>query len=823
MKSSLLSPPHLAMSISESDLQSYDLVVFSHLRWDFVTQRPQHLIERFSMSSRVIFVEEPIAYTQENYGEVKKIVLSPNLVVLQPRMKLTDYPKLLTPFLQKLQKNAAQAPILWFYSPAFISMVESLDSSLVVYDCMDELSSFKGASPLLITQENSLLQKADLVFTGGKSLYEAKLKKHANVYCFPSSVDQRHFEKALFSNTKVPDEMSKIPSPIVGYYGVLDERLDWELIKSTAQLLPEVSFVFIGPLAKISETDLPREQNLYYLGQKAYEELPNYLKSFSVAFMPFVLNQATTFISPTKTLEFMAAQKPIVSTAIYDVARQYREQVKIISSPTTAAAAIRAYLSETPAATAIRSALQNQVVTATSWDTTAQEMVELMMSALEDRLEVVPTESEWPSLHNRNWSDFSELRSPNVPTITNLPNLPVVWSPLLSRKPADILIIGAGISGAVLAERYAASGKKVLIIEKRDHIAGNCYDYYNEAGILVSKYGAHLFHTNYDDVWKYVKRFGDWYKYEHKVLAKVDGQLVPVPVNIKTVNMLLGTNIRNKKQMKAWLAENQVKNAHPSNGQEAALARVGPILYEKIFKNYTKKQWDKYPEELDASVLNRIPVRSDFDDRYFSDTYQFLPKGGYTKLFKKMLIHPNIQILRNTDYFDVRDDLPEFEKVFYTGPIDQFFDFKFSLEEKLEYRSITFVHETLNQEFFQENSVVNYPNDEEFTRIVEYKHITGQKHPQTTIVKEYTSDEGEPYYPVPNPRNQAIYNRYKKEAEKLTNIYFVGRLANYKYFNMDQAFKNALDLFAKLQDTKQKSASAQDFSAASRAALSIPM
>ncbi len=368
---------------------------------------------------------------------------------------------------------------------------------------------------------------------------------------------------------------------------------------------------------------------------------------------------------------------------------------------------------------------------------------------------------------------------------------------LLKRK-YDIVIIGAGISGATLAERYASVGKSVLILEKRDHIGGNCYDYYNADGILVSKYGAHLFHTNEAEVWKYVQRFSKWYFYEHRVLAKVDGQLVPIPVNITTVNTLFGLNIQNEDEMLQWLDKNQVKNEHPQNGKEAALARVGEVLYEKMFRQYTKKQWDKYPEELDASVLNRIPVRSNFDDRYFGDKYQFLPKGGYTPLFEKMLTHPNITVLLKTDYFDVREILKGYEKLFYTGPIDQFFDFKFSVDEKLEYRSINFVHETHDIEFYQSNSVINYPNEEGFTRIVEYKHITHQKHPKTTIVKEYTTDKGEPFYPVPNARNQAIYNKYKKEADKLSNIYFVGRLANYKYFNMDQAFKNALDLFQDL-------------------------
>lgn len=368
-------------------------------------------------------------------------------------------------------------------------------------------------------------------------------------------------------------------------------------------------------------------------------------------------------------------------------------------------------------------------------------------------------------------------------------------------KSIDILIVGAGISGAVLAERYANIGKKVLIIEKRDHVAGNCYDYYDENGILVSKYGAHLFHTNEEAVWEYVNRFNAWYPWEHKVIARIDDKTVPIPVNITTVNTLFNEQIATEEQMKEWLHNNRVPIDEPANGEEAVLSRMGPVLYEKMFKHYTKKQWDKYPDELDASVLNRIPVRYNYDDRYFSDKYQALPVGGYTKIFENMLAHPNIEVLLNTDYFDVQDRYVDYEKVFYTGPIDRFFDFKHSLSEKLEYRSINFVSETVEQEFYQENSVVNYPGVEvPYTRIVEYKHFGNQQSKHTTIVKEYTVDEGEPYYPVPNPRNQEIYNRYKEEAEKLTDVYFVGRLANYKYFNMDQAFKNALDLFAELEE-----------------------
>ncbi len=369
----------------------------------------------------------------------------------------------------------------------------------------------------------------------------------------------------------------------------------------------------------------------------------------------------------------------------------------------------------------------------------------------------------------------------------------------------DILIIGAGISGAVLAERYASIGKKVLVIEKREHVAGNCYDFVDENRILVSKYGAHLFHTNFEDVWRYVNRFSKWYPWEHKVLARVDDKTVPIPVNITTVNTLFGENIHSENQMADWLEANRIPIDNPANGEEAVLNKVGPILYDKMFKHYTKKQWDKYPNELDASVLERIPVRHNNDDRYFSDKYQALPQGGYTQMFEKILDHPNIKVVLNVDFFDIQEQLNGYEKMFYTGPIDRFFEFKKDLVDKLEYRSINFIVETIDQEHFQENSVVNYPGtDVEYTRIVEYKHFGNQKSKKTTIAKEYTVDHGDPYYPVPNPRNQEIYQRYKKEADKLFDIHFVGRLANYKYFNMDQAFKNALDLFATLESIQQR-------------------
>jgi UDP-galactopyranose mutase len=367
----------------------------------------------------------------------------------------------------------------------------------------------------------------------------------------------------------------------------------------------------------------------------------------------------------------------------------------------------------------------------------------------------------------------------------------------------DILIIGAGISGATLAERFAnVSNKKVLVIEKRDHVGGNCYDFYTEDGLLVPKYGPHFFHTNYEDVWKYVNRFSKWRPYEHRVLCNVDGK-THVPVNITTVNTIFGLHIQTEAEMKSWLAANTDRIENPKNSEEAALRRVGRVLYEKIFRNYTKKQWDIRASELGAEVMDRIPVRTTFDDRYFSDTYQAMPAEGYTKIFEKMLDHPNITVRLNEDFVPMRESLEGYEAVFFTGRIDAFFGRIFG--RALQYRSLRFEFESLDMEYFQSRAQINFPNTELFTRITEPKHATGQKHRKTVIIKEYGTSEGEPYYPVPSKNNKDLYEKYRKEAEKLEskNIYFVGRLAEYKYMNMDQAFKNSLNVFDRFNLRKE--------------------
>jgi UDP-galactopyranose mutase len=371
---------------------------------------------------------------------------------------------------------------------------------------------------------------------------------------------------------------------------------------------------------------------------------------------------------------------------------------------------------------------------------------------------------------------------------------------MTDKNKYQILIVGAGISGSVLAQQYSTIGKRVLVIDKRNHIGGNCYDFFNKDGVMVSQYGAHLFHTNYLKVWQYLQKFSQWIPYKHKVLSSVEDKLVGIPVNIKTVNTLFSLDIKNSKEMDKWLSKEQIKIPNPKNSEEVALKRVGKRLYDLLFKNYTIKQWGKHPIELDSSVMARIPVRNNFNDYYFNDKYQAQPKEGFYKLFGKILDHELITVSLGVNFFDYKKttDLTNFEKIFYSGPIDSFFDYNID-GKKLEYRSIDFQFETHDKEYFQGNSVINYSNKNKFTRIAEYKHITGQKISKTTISKEFPSSIGEPYYPVPTRENRSLYKKYKAMAKKLNNIYFIGRLAEYRYINMDEAFKNALDLFEKLE------------------------
>jgi UDP-galactopyranose mutase len=358
----------------------------------------------------------------------------------------------------------------------------------------------------------------------------------------------------------------------------------------------------------------------------------------------------------------------------------------------------------------------------------------------------------------------------------------------------DYLIVGAGFAGSVLAERLAAgSGKSVLLCDRRDHVGGNAYDHADAAGVLVHKYGPHIFHTNSREIFGYLSRFTAWRAYEHRVLACVGGKLLPIPINLDTINRLYGLKLT-ETEVEQFLSARAIPCASPRTSEQVVLSRVGRDLYEKFFRNYTRKQWGVDPSQLDAQVAARIPVRTNRDDRYFTDSFQFMPKHGFTLLFENMLDHKNITLALGADYRDLRKDV-SFEKLIYTGPIDEFFEYRYG---KLPYRSLRFAHETLNSEWHQPVAVVNYPNEFDYTRITEFKHLTGQNHPRTSIVYEFPQSSGDPYYPVPQPANAAIYAKYRALAEQRQSVQFVGRLATYRYYNMDQVIGQALSTYRKL-------------------------
>jgi len=360
----------------------------------------------------------------------------------------------------------------------------------------------------------------------------------------------------------------------------------------------------------------------------------------------------------------------------------------------------------------------------------------------------------------------------------------------------DYLIVGAGFAGSVMAERIASQlNKKVLVVEKRNHIAGNAYDEFDEYGILVHRYGPHIFHTNSKEVFDYLSQFTEWIPYEHKVLAKIGNELYPIPINRITINKLYNLNLKTDEEVKEYFEKVREKRFPILNSEDIIVNQVGKDLFEKFFKHYTKKQWNLEAKELSASVCGRIPVRRNDDCRYFIDKYQFMPKYGYTKMFEKMLNHKNIEVILDTDYKSILDST-KFDKMIYTGPIDYFFDYKFG---KLPYRSIRFEFKNYNRKQFQETAQINYVDDSVvYTRLIEHKLLNQQNSNSTTVSYEYPQQNGEPFYPIPTEENRHQYLLYKEESEKLSSVMFCGRLAEYQYYNMDQVVANTLKRFENL-------------------------
>lgn len=724
---------------------------------------------------QVIFVEEPAFRDQATPlmsmrdSEDGAVTIATPVLPSEGRAPETIERSLVALVDGLIETIAPEDRIFWFYTPMMVDLVEGKDAAAVVYDCMDELSKFLGAPDDLIDREIRLLDRADLVFTGGRNLYEAKRDRHPSVHAFPSSVDRGHFAAAR--DLAEPADQRDIPHPRLGYYGVVDERIDLDTLAALADANGEWSIVVVGPVVKIDPAKLPRRDNLHYLGQKAYRDLPAYLAGWDVALMPFAMNEATRFISPTKTLEYLAGGKPVVSTPIKDVVGDHGHLAAIsIAEPGL------------PFVDACGDALQplgkvnlpeiDAHLAIHSWDRTQKQMQALIDQVMRRRghLRAAP-----PG------------RSAYGPT-------------------TDILIVGAGPAGCVMAERFANDGgKRVTIVDRRSHIAGNTHDHLDAAGILIHRYGPHIFHTNSTDIFRYLSQFTAWRPYEHRVLGRIGEQLLPIPINRDTLNRLNGLSLSSEEEAEAYLQSLAEPKDEIRTSEDVVVSRVGRRLYELFFQGYSRKQWGLDPSQLDRSVTARVPIRTNRDDRYFTDKHQAMPRDGYTAMFEAMLDHPNITVLTGLDYRDIKDRL-RYEHLIFTGPIDEFFDHRFG---RLPYRSLVFKHETLDQPRFQPVATVNYPSpDIPFTRVTEYKHLTGQVHSKTSITYEFGSDDGEPYYPVPRPQNQALYKRYEELGRTFDDVTFVGRLGTYRYYNIDQVVGQALATYARLIERLGRTATA---------------
>ena len=769
--------------------QQRTIVCFSHLRWEFVFQRPQHLMTRFARREAVIFWEEP---NEGPAAAEPRLVVRPcpqsGVLVVTPVIPqglcADEHSAALKLLLDGFLAQRSGPLVLWYYTPMMLAFSQHLTTSCVVYDCMDELANFRFAPPELLPLEEQLMQRAHLVFAGGYSLYEAKRDRHAHVYPFPSSVDRGHFVGARSCGDD-PVPQRELPRPRFGFCGVIDERIDLGLLADLADARPEWSIVMVGPLAKIGDEDLPRRANIHYLGSKSYAELPVYLGGWQVALMPFALNEATRFISPTKTPEYLAAGLPVVSTPITDVVRQYGdiEAVRIAGSP-------QEFVDECEAALALSSGDNQWLIEAdallsnTGWDETAERMLALIEAQLS--------------------------ASPLEPTVS-----PTRW-PASQQPEYDVMVVGAGFAGAVMAERLASqSDLRVLVIDRRPHIGGNAYDRLDEAGLLIHQYGPHIFHTNSSEIFSYLSQFTSWRPYEHRVRAQVDGQLVPIPINRTTINSLYGLELQSDQEAEAFLASRTEPLASIETSEDVVISAVGRELYEKFFRGYTRKQWGLDPSQLDKSVTSRVPTRTNTDDRYFADLFQAMPAGGYTRMFERMLDHRNIDVLLGVDYREACE-VYSHDRLVFTGPIDEYFDHRFG---KLPYRSLRFEHETLEREWLQPVAVVNYPDEAvPYTRVTEYKHLTGQEAARTSITREYPSAEGAPYYPIPREENQVLFKRYQALARIERNTTFVGRLATYRYYNMDQVVGQALAAYRRMLADHESTLERRQFVPAGRSA-----
>ena len=743
------------------------IVCFAHLRWNLVFQRPQHIMTRLADSFDVLYWEEPREETDCTTARIEREQLGEGIERLVPVLPAglgeSARDAQLAGLLEDVLADITGPRIFWYYTPMMLGFSAAAQADLVVYDCMDELANFAFAPADIAVREAALMARADLVLCGGKSLYEARIGRHPEIHCIPSGVDVVHFARGA-DGLPDPVDQAGLPRPRLGFYGVIDERMDLQLLAEIAAARPAWSFVMVGPVVKITPADLPQAPNIHWLGRKDYAELPAYAGGWDIALMPFARNASTEFISPTKTPEYMASGLPVVSTSIRDVVSGYGglNAIRIADDPAHFIEACEDLLAAPETARAAWRAEARDCLADKSWDGIAARITRELDSALAAR-----------------------RAAPRTPSTAAGPT-----------RHYDVLVVGAGFAGSVMAERLAAgSGRSVLVIDKRKHIAGNAFDHRDEAGILVHKYGPHIFHTNSRDILDYLSRFTRWRPYEHRVLAEVEGRLVPMPINRTTLNALYDLDLATDAEAEAYLKSVAVDVPEVKSSRDTVVAQVGEDLYAKFFRGYTRKQWGVDPTELDKSVAARVPARTNTDDRYFTDTFQCMPAEGYTAMFARMLDDPRITVMTGQSF----DDMPEgitWDHLVWTGPVDEYFGHRLG---KLPYRSLRFEHETLPVAQAQPVAVVNYPDESvPFTRITEYKHLTGQQAPVTSITREYPAAEGDPYYPIPNDAAQAMYKRYDALARACANVTFVGRLATYRYYNMDQIVGQALATWRRL-------------------------
>jgi UDP-galactopyranose mutase len=755
-------------------------------------------MSRFARRRKVIFWEEPVG-APDGASATLETKICPDTGVIVVRPVLADdlqgdaRTAALKDLLDRTLEGLEGDLVRWYYTPMMLPFSRHLEAVCTVYDCMDELANFKFAPPELTLLERELMGLAEVVFTGGYSLWEAKRDRHPNIHPFPSSVDRAHFARARRAMPE-PADQAAIPTPRLGFYGVVDERMDLALLEQLADARPDWSVVIVGPIVKIDPAALPRRPNLHYLGGKSYDELPVYLSGWNVALMPFAINEATRFISPTKTPEYLAGGRPVVSTPIVDVVRHYGEleAVKVAATPAEFIAACDAALALSRTKGGDWLSAVDVALSALSWDETFDRMNQEIAAVIQAR---------------------GRARLDRAPQVVAAPAI----RPASHSKPFDYLIVGAGFAGSVLAERLSSQlGKRVLLVDRRPHIGGNAYDEKDAAGVLMHKYGPHIFHTNSDEVAGYLSQFTRWRPYEHRVLASVRGGLLtPIPINRTTLNLLYEAGLSTDAEAEAFLAGRAEPVERVRTSEDVVISAVGRELYEMFFRGYTRKQWGMDPSELDKSVTARVPTRTNTDDRYFSDKFQNMPADGYTRMFENMLDQKGITIELGVDFEDICDE-SVYDNLIYTGPIDEYFDHCYG---KLPYRSLAFKHVTLDQPWFQPVGTVNYPDEKvPYTRISEYKHLTGQQGPKTTITYEFPQAEGDPYYPVPRAENQALFKKYEALALSKPETLFVGRLATYRYYNMDQVVGQALATFRRIAEREGRAVIAAQAAARAYAA-----